>query len=372
MDAASHRTLIGDVDAAQLIKAALAAEVHGVDGWELEPLTPFSSPGQAACVGGLAIPDGPSLAPLPPALGQPAPSATAVATPCPSNAAFLPAIAPSIPRSFRTPTPGLSHVDLTPAAEEVAPYAAQGMPSLATPSLPLACKPLAVLLPAMATPPQEVSGSTQALLPPAMLRAVSAQPCHYASSASTHALSSAPSGAPSHTPLHQGGSAPGLSPSGDQAGAHGRLGATSISTPNMPLSAAQPFAGSQATSSHKAHARDGKRKRRYNRRAVAKDAALGKKARSSHSQRARETKAWKGSIDVRRLPLAKGGYVGQQMATGTQIRTLEELLRDGYEYFEWDGQYVLALLEHLPCVVTRAFSLTTGLHIKSQTARVAS
>lgn len=97
------------------------------------------------------------------------------------------------------------------------------------------------------------------------------------------------------------------------------------------------------------HARDGKRARRQRQRAAAKEAGLGKKARSSYSKRASQAATLKGQLELRQLPIATGAFQGQKVVKSKRCRTLDELLASDYEYFQWDGMY--AMMHASSCIL---------------------
>ncbi|OJT01850.1 hypothetical protein TRAPUB_7682 [Trametes pubescens] len=217
-----------DVDTVRLVEAALVNDAQGIDEWELEPLTPLSSPEPALAfrVSPSTL-ELPSLEPLPPALDPAVQSASSAASAC-SAAPFLASC-----RSDGTSGP-------------------------------------------------DVTVSTRGIL------------------------------------------------------------AHSIRDDADPLCpSTQPRASKKVALSQKIHASKGKRARRNRKRAEEKEEGLGRKARSSHTKRAMQVAVLKGNLEAGRLPIAHGAFVGRQLKREAQeFGTLEELLEDGYDYFEWDGRCV--------------------------------
>lgn len=116
---------------------------------------------------------------------------------------------------------------------------------------------------------------------------------------------------------------------------------TSADPLSEPRAAQMPAAGGPSTSHRSVHSKNGKRARRQRKRAEAQEAGLGRKARSSHAKRAAQAAALPRALDASQLPIANGAYTGKNLTdAGAPCRTLEELVADGYTYFEWDGAYV--------------------------------
>ncbi len=66
------------------------------------------------------------------------------------------------------------------------------------------------------------------------------------------------------------------------------------------------------------------------------------KVRSSLSLRLFEdTKEYKMDFDMSNSRAARGAYIGVRQQQDTKVKTLDELLKNGFKLVEWDGKFVI-------------------------------
>ena len=93
----------------------------------------------------------------------------------------------------------------------------------------------------------------------------------------------------------------------------------------------------------KAHAKAGARQRRCLARIAAKKSPFERSLQLSQASWFKHiagAQSLSSGLDTADLRIARGGYGGIRDKEAPKIRTVEELLTDGFTYIAWDGKYV--------------------------------
>ncbi|KAH9884310.1 hypothetical protein C8Q73DRAFT_796303 [Cubamyces lactineus] len=98
-------------------------------------------------------------------------------------------------------------------------------------------------------------------------------------------------------------------------------------------------------SSRKDRERQRKKKRRCDARRAARSDALTRAPRPCPEKHVLDVQTLSSTQDVSYLRIARGGYVGKRVQNCREVRTVEQLLGDGFTYFAWDGKSPHILLD---------------------------